>query len=164
MKKLSLALAAFALCGAASAATTNRNFDVTVNFTSACTAVSGPATLAFGNYTAFSGAVNLTAAAFSFDCSRNTNATASFGVIGRGASTSTTANTGYFSTAGLNYFLTVSAPTVTPGTAATAANGSIGSAENISVNVGGTIPQQAGINNSATPAIDTDQRTLVITF
>ncbi len=165
MKKLSLALAALALCGAANAAVVNANFAVTVNFTSACqVSTSNPTTLAFPAYTAFGAAVNLTAATFSFECSRGAGAAATFALGGGAGSTSTVANTGYFSTAGLNYFLTISTKTNTPGNAATAANGAVGTADVVSVDIGGTIPQQAGITNSAVAAVDTDNRVLTITF
>ena len=165
MKKLSLALAALALCGAANAAVVNANFAVTVNFTSACqVSATNPTTLAFPAYTAFGTAVSLTPATFSFECSRGAGAVATFAMGGGVGSSSTVANTGYFSTAGLNYFLTISASTNAPGTAATAANNAIGGPDVVSVNVGGTIPQQAGITNSAIAAVDTDNRVLIITF
>ena len=165
MKKLSLALAALALCGAANAATIPSNFAVTVAFTPTCVAsTSNPTSIAFPAYTAFGTAVNLPQATFAFDCSRGTLAIATLAIAGGVSSTSTTAATGYFSNAGLNYFLTLGTPSATGGTAATAANGAIGTAQTISVTVDGIIPQQAGNANGTTPVNDTDNRVLTITF
>ncbi len=166
MNKLSLALASLALCGAAHAGSIVSNFQVTVNFTSACQATA-PTLLAFGTYTAFAAdLVAPTPVTFSYQCSRGAGAAATFAISGGSGSTSGAASTGYFSTAGLNYFLTLGTKLNTPGNAASAANGAIGSADATSITIGGTIPQQAGINNgAATPGIlDTDNRVLTITF
>jgi Spore Coat Protein U domain len=157
MKKLSLALAALALCGAANAAgTANANFNVTVNFTPSCQAIT-PATgsVDFGAYTAFGPAVSApTTAAVTFECSRGLSilgATINGGVHG------------VFPLSDLNY--TLSLPTfpiaASGGSPATAVLNGIGTAATGSITVGGNLPSQPGGAGSGS---ETVIRQLVISF
>lgn len=161
MKKLSLALAALALCGGANAAgLVNAPFEVTVSFTSACKLTTSPTTIAFTPYTALSGTPSTlgTPADFVFSCSRGTSNTAVFGIVG--------GNGGLFASAGLHYVLAVGNPVVLPGNAALVQIGAnaIGTAETLTVTVTGSIADQAGINNSAVGTGDSDNRVLRVTF
>ena len=154
MKKISLALAALALCGAAQAGSTSAPFTVTVNFTSACT-LTGTPVVAFGAYTAFAAAVSAPATTLAVACSRNTTITAIDYNTGSG--------NGLFTTANLQYVLTApTIPTLAAGTAATLT--SVGTADTGTITINGTLPSQAGNNNSGVAAVDTDNRTLTITF
>ena len=153
MKKLSLALAALALCGAANAGTATGAFAVTVSFASACT-VSNSAVVAFGSYTGLNATPNTASANIAVICSRGTSITNVAYTDGTG---------GYFPTAGLNYVL--DAPVVTQPTGGlTASTTSIGTADVGNIVVGGTLPAQAGINNNGNAPANPETVTRILTF
>jgi Spore Coat Protein U domain len=116
MKKLALT-AALALAGLVSApvhaATTDNNFNVTVNLTSACLVNTAATALNFGAYTAFgSAATPAPTTSITFRCTRGlTISGVAFDTAGGG-------NTGVV--AGLNYGMSVGTVATAAGTAATA--------------------------------------------
>lgn len=164
MKKLSLIAAALALASAgAFAATTTDSFDVSINFTGACTVKTESKDFAF-TYTAFAAGDSDTGSTV-FECSRGLTPQFSFDNPG-GAQTGGaaqglgTAITGGGVISGIQYTLSGATAKTQTGTAATAA--SIGTADEYTVSITAAIPGgQAG--NGAT-GTGTHIRTLTISY
>lgn len=155
MKKLALT-AALALTGLvaapAHAATTNNNFNVTANLTSACEVNTAATPLNFGVYTAFgSAATPAPTTSITFKCTR--------GLTISGVAFDTGSGAGVV--AGLNYGMTVGTVATAAGTAATAAV--IGTADVLTyVVTGSMVSGQAGQGAGGT--VQTSARILTITY
>ncbi|MGB4117161.1 MAG: hypothetical protein WBK51_11505 [Polaromonas sp.] len=154
MKKLALATA-LALTGLLSApahaATTNNNFDVTVNLTSACLVNTAATALNFGAYTAFgSAATPAPTTSITFKCTR--------GLTISGVAFDTGSGAGVV--AGLNYGMTVGTVSNAAGTAATASVA--GTADVLTYVVTGSM--LAGQAGAGAGGAATSARVLTITY
>jgi spore coat protein U-like protein len=159
MKKLSLVVAAIALAttGAFAAGSAMDSFDVTVNFTGACSVQTAAADLAF-TYTAFGAAQNKTTSTV-FKCSRGLTPTFAFDDSSGSQSGSAAAALGSAISAegviqGVRYTLGGSTAKSATGTAASAgangAGGSDGSADEYTVSITADIAaDQAGSGSGA---------------
>jgi hypothetical protein len=170
MKKLSLIAAAIALASSSAfAATTTDSFDVSVNFTGACTVKTAASDISF-TYAAF-GAAQTASTSTVFECSRGLTPTFVFNDNGGTQTASAaaalgTAITGEGVISGVRYTLSGSTARSTTGSAASAGTGgtggSNGSADEYTVSITANLPgNQAGNGASGT---GTHTRTLTITY